>query len=133
MKKILITLPLFALLTACVIQSDKPATDDSTAEKDQTFNAPQKAYQDANTRMHAGMDIIDEDADIAFIQGMIPHHQGAVDMANIILEYGDDEEALTLARAIIKAQQEEISWMENWLKERGLEPLPLQNTAHQGH
>jgi uncharacterized protein (DUF305 family) len=58
------------------------------------------------------------DADADFIRGMIPHHQGAVDMANIILKYGDDEDAKKLARKIIKAQKGEIAWMQRWLKNR---------------
>ncbi len=94
----------------------------------------QIAYRRANEKMHKAMGVIHEDPDIAFIQGMIPHHQGAVDMANIILQYGDDEEARKLARNIIKTQEEEIAWMENWLKERNLKPIAVpqgaENSSH---
>lgn len=111
--------------------AEQPGTETKAAE----LNAPQQAYTEANARMHAGMGIIDEDADVAFIQGMIPHHQGAVDMANIVLEHGDDDEAKKLARDIIKAQEIEIAWMKNWLKERGLsevDPAAVDHSA-MGH
>lgn len=115
------------MLSACgtVVKKDEPLSNEKSDTKirsDVNLNAAQQAFAKANNRMHTAMGDIDQDADIAFIQGMIPHHQGAVDMANIILEHGDDEEAKELARNIIKAQEEEIEWMKNWLKQRNLEP-----------
>ena len=51
-----------------------------------------KAYVDAMEEMHGPMmeGVMAEDPDVAFIRGMIPHHQGAVDMAKIVQRYGDD-------------------------------------------
>jgi uncharacterized protein (DUF305 family) len=45
---------------------------------------------------------------------MIPHHQGAVDQAEVELKYGQDPQMRTLAENIIKAQKEEIAYMEQW-------------------
>jgi len=117
----LLPLPLFAACDTVVREPGSDTAETQSAESTAPdMNAAQRGYAKANERMHKGMGHIDPDADVAFIQGMIPHHQGAVDMANVILEHGDDEEAKKLARGIITAQEEEIAWMRNWLKERGL-------------
>lgn len=65
--------------------------------------------------MHEGMMI--EDADVAFACGMIAHHQGAIDMAEVLLEHGDDPQMQALAEEIIAAQVGEIEQMTSWLAE----------------
>lgn len=77
------------------------------------------AYEAANARMHDGMNAaLTGDPDIDFMQGMIPHHQGAIDMAEIVLKYGKDPETRKLAEEIIAAQTKEIAQMKAWLEKR---------------
>jgi uncharacterized protein (DUF305 family) len=77
--------------------------------------ASTKAYRDAMAKMNQGMAITySGDADKDFVTGMIAHHQGAIDMAKVELQYGKDPQLHKLARGIIAAQQKEIAFMKSW-------------------
>jgi uncharacterized protein (DUF305 family) len=80
------------------------------------------AYRAAMHRMHGAMKKpLSGSADIDFVRQMIPHHQGALDMARIQQKYGRDAELKKFNDWVIMAQTQEIAFMQNWLrrKDRG--------------
>lgn len=80
--------------------------------------AMQRDYTQSMTAMHDEMmlGIADPNPDMAFARGMLPHHKGAISMAEVQLQYGKDPEMRQLAQEIINAQQPEIEQMQNWIK-----------------
>lgn len=82
---------------------------------DKTKPASQ-AFMDANAKMHEAMNIeYTGNADVDFVRGMIPHHQGAIDMAQAVIKYGSDPQIRALAQGIVMGQQSEITTMQAWL------------------
>ncbi|WP_175873095.1 DUF305 domain-containing protein [Burkholderia sp. BCC0397] len=85
-------------------------------------NSPSvQAFKDADQSMMQKMQAptYTGDADKDFVAHMIPHHQGAIDMAQVELKYGKDPEMQKLARSIVKAQKEEIATMKRWQAKHG--------------
>ncbi|MFD1245727.1 CopM family metallochaperone [Paralysiella testudinis] len=111
MKKFIV--PLLTLLSASGLVFAAP-------EMQHNASAPHVAeYHEAMASMHDDMmqGIGMSNPDAAFAAGMLPHHQGAVKMAEIELKYGKDPQMRQLAENIIAAQQAEIDLMQNWLRQ----------------
>lgn len=93
-----------------------PGMMPNMAPKD-SDTASTKDFKEAHMRMMKMMDQpFTGDPDVDFRVHMIPHHQGAVDMAKVALKHVKDPETKKMAESIIKDQEREVGEMQAWLK-----------------
>jgi len=87
------------------------------AAKSPSAKSPSNAaFEAANRTMMRDMAVpLTGKADRDFVASMIPHHQGAIDMAKVELAYGTDPAMKRMAEAIIAAQTDEIRVLKDWL------------------
>jgi uncharacterized protein (DUF305 family) len=123
MTRFILVATALALMGGAAYAADCPAVQNETMAMDMggaEFAPP----DDAHKALMAGMDEMQNsmmaggtaaDLDVAFICAMMPHHQGAIDMAKAELAYGDDPWAKDLAQKIIDAQTAEIAAMREWV------------------
>lgn len=109
-----------------------------------TFDKPDSKYTSDNSSTMNGMSMNDmtmglkdkqgDDYDKAFIANMIVHHEGAVEMAKLSETNAKHEEIKNLSKAIIAAQEKEISEMKQWQKDWGYSQTSASSSeAHMVH
>ncbi|MFM0412544.1 MULTISPECIES: CopM family metallochaperone [Paraburkholderia] len=104
------TLPANAQQSASMpgMKMSSPADTGSSPSTPAFKEAHEKMMKEMSAPPYGG------NTDKDFVSHMIPHHQGAIDMAKVELKYGKDPDMKRLARSIIKAQNEEIAYMKKW-------------------
>ncbi len=72
--------------------------------------------------------------DVKFMQDMIPHHYQAVEMAALVKDRTNRKEIIDAAGRIDASQEDEIEFMQDWLRERGeTAPDPKAHAMHMSH
>lgn len=91
--------------------ADQPADAGQAAHR-ALMQASEKMNREMTQMQMAG------EADVDFANMMIVHHQGAIDMANVELQYGKDPEMRAKAQQVIDEQTKEVDELKRWLKDR---------------
>jgi uncharacterized protein (DUF305 family) len=95
--------------------AEAPETDVEDADGEDADEAPDAAGE-AN------------DADVEFVRGMIPHHEGAIEMAELVPERTERPELLDIADEIIEVQDAEIDMLRAMLDRMGADAEPTEGT-----
>ena len=115
--KFLLIVPFFFSLTE-VVANDAPIIKPGAPGEESENLKAEEATAIANTSFI--------EADVKFLQGMIVHHEQAILMSSMVAKRTNNPTIVDLADRIDASQEDEISFMESWLKERG-ESRPKEN------
>jgi uncharacterized protein (DUF305 family) len=111
-RLLLATLALSGVLAACGGGGDEDTAQESTTGQDAQAAQPESSAEPAASGEF-------NDADVLFVQTMIPHHEQALKMSELAAKNASREEVKKLAADIEAAQQPEIDKMRGWLKDWG--------------
>jgi hypothetical protein len=98
---------LLALCTAALLAG--PAMAQSASDANKEYMA---SMEKMNKQM---MEATDPDPAKSFAKKMIVHHQGAIDMSQIVLKHSKDEEIIKMAKKMIPQQEKDIKELKDWL------------------
>lgn len=102
------------------------ATQESAqASTDSSPSPSQKIISAMHAPMHASKPSQTKSVEIDFLSDMIPHHQGAIDSAKLLLEEAKTPEVIALAENIIKAQEAEIAQFKGLIDKKGVKTTKI--------
>ncbi|MGI4860593.1 MAG: CopM family metallochaperone [Janthinobacterium lividum] len=102
-------------MSASAPQGASAAAGQDAAPSTAAFQAADKAMMQKMAAPYTG------DTDKDFVAHMMPHHEGAVAMAKIELQYGKDPALKRLAREIVRSQDREVVFMKKWQAQHGVQ------------
>jgi len=114
-------LAVILLSQAAIAATDLPIVQPGAPGQPGRELSAEEAIAIANTRYSP--------ADSEFMQDMIPHHHQAIEMAALVAERTNQQELIDVAGRINVSQDDEIKFMQDWLRERG-EPVPDPTAQH---
>lgn len=109
------------VLAACSPAAERPATSkaDESAQTSEPMAMAQTPFSAAETKMHEAMTAATgADAGEAWARKMIPHHQGALDMSQIVLRDTQDADIRRMAQKTVEMQTSDIAELRRWLETR---------------
>ncbi|MGQ4274538.1 CopM family metallochaperone [Terrihabitans sp. B22-R8] len=125
MSKILVPVAAILALALTGVASAQDATPGHSGHgshsametpQSETDSASTRDFKAADTAMMKSMAIpYTGDADVDYREHMIPHHQGAIDMAKVALKHAKNADTKRLAQKVIDDQEKEIAEMKDWL------------------
>ena len=84
--------------------------------KDVDMKASEAMMSQSMAVMHGMMTVkLTGNPNVDFVEGMIPHHEAAIKMAEVVMPYLKDQQIKTFAENIVKAQEHEVAFMKAWL------------------
>ncbi|CAH0533210.1 hypothetical protein VST7929_01074 [Vibrio stylophorae] len=84
--------------------------------KDVNMKASEAMMSQSMAVMHGMMTVkLTGNPNVDFVQGMLPHHEAAIKMAEVVMPYLKNQQIKTFAQNIITAQQHEVAFMKAWL------------------
>jgi len=108
MKKFLLSISIILFTTSLAL---------SAMHHDAHKNQGNMPFQKAMDKMHKDMMIKPSgNIDVDFLKGMIPHHQGAIEMSEELIKKSKDKELKAFAQKIIDTQKVEVKLMQDLLK-----------------
>lgn len=138
-SKSIMTIALIAIIVAAGFggytlgnQNDAKNTNTSVTTEQQSTATDHNSMSmmDMNKQLEG---LSGDDYDKAFIEMMITHHEGAVDMAELSASRAKHDEIKQLSQAIITAQDKEIADMKQWQRDWGYSTGEMNDMMHGGH